>query len=136
MYCASGHDRPDVVPKRLYEPTGKKRMYCPECSEFLVPGNREPEVRCWEKTWPRAELEEVLRYQAERQAQLAADIKNPDFQIGGELPPIRWGYQAEFECKGCIVKERIGCPGVDGVEDLEAQLSGSILEKQKEKATA
>ncbi len=103
-------------------------MACPECDAFYVAGNRNPEVRCWAKTWERGELVEILRYQAERQAQLAEDIKNPDYLINGgkHLPPIRWGYQ-EFECKGGNIKDRIGCPGIE--EDLTGQLEASLLER-------
>ena len=132
MYCPA-HGRPERKVHRFYEPTQRKRMVCPECSEFLVPGNREPEVRCWEKTWPAEELRSLHKIQTARQAQLAEDIANPDYQIGGELPPIQWGFQAEFECKGCTMKERIGCPGIEGQDDLEAQLQGSIFNIQREK---
>jgi hypothetical protein len=137
MYCPE-HGRGEGKPaSRLYEPTGKKRMYCSVCGEFLVPGNREPEVRCWEKRWPAEELRSLHKIQTERLAQLDTDIKNPRYQLHGELPPIRWGFQADFECKGCIYKDRIGCPGIEDIPDnLEAQLKGSILEMQKEKATA
>ncbi len=135
MYCPNGHDRPDNPPRRIKEGTGRMRMYCDECGTFYVAGNREPEVRCWEKTWPAEELRSLHQIQTQRQAQLDRDIKNPEYQIGGELPPVRWGFQ-EFECKGCTIKERIGCGGIEGQQDLEAQLSGSILELQKEEATA
>ena len=106
-YCPE-HGRGDEHIMRFYEPTGKQRMACNECMEFLVAGNRNPEVRCWSKTWEREELEALLALQASRQTQLAEDIKNPDYLINGgqHLPPIRWGYQSEFECKGCIIKER------------------------------
>ena len=136
MYCPA-HGRPENKVTRLNEGTGRQRMVCPECREFLVPGNREPEIRCWEKTWPAEELRSLHAIQTARQAELAEDIANPAYQIGGELPPIRWGLQAEFECKGCIFKERIGCPGVGEANDLADALEGSInVVQEKEGATA
>ncbi len=140
MYCPE-HGRGEAKPpSRLYEPSGKKRMYCPECQEFLVPGNREPEVRCWEKRWPAEELRSLHKIQTERLAQLEADIKNPQYQLHGELPPIQWGFQREFECKGCIYKEASGCPGIEDTEearDLADALEGSINAiQEKEGATA
>ena len=132
MHCPT-HGRPEKRSTRLYEPTGKQRMYCPDCGDFLNAGNREPEIRCWERTWPAEELRSLHAIQTARQAELAEDIANPAYQIGGELPPIRWGFQAEFECKGCIYKEQIACPGIDGADDLEEKLAGSIMELQEVK---
>ena len=109
-------------------------MICPDCQEFLIAGDRDPTVRCWEKAWPTEELRSLHAIQTDRQVELAADIVNPKYQIGGELPPIRWGFQREFECAGCIYKKRIGCPGVDGIDDLEANLQGSIMKLQEVKA--
>ncbi len=125
--------RPEKRVTRLYEPTRKQRMYCPDCGEFLVAGNREPEPRCWEKTWPAEELRSLHKIQTSRQAELAADIANPEYQLGGELPPIRYGFQREFECANCMYKDLIGCAGVDGIDDLEASLRGSIMELQEVK---
>ena len=123
MFCPLGHVRPAVVPKRKDEETGRMRMTCDECDTFYVAGNRNPEIRCYSKTWERKELLSLLQLQAFRQDLLAADIKNPEYQMNGILPPIRWGYQSEFECNGCIIKDRIGCPGIDestGIEEAQA----------------
>jgi len=131
--CPNGHERDEVDYKRKHEESGRPRLACRECDEFLIDGDREPCIRCHEVRWTRAELESLHAILTDRLAQLKDDIENADYAFGA-VPPVRWGYQREFECNGCPVKERIGCPGIDGMDgmdDLEGKLKGSILERME-----
>lgn len=115
--------------KRRYPDTNRDRLCCPidGCWVFLEDGQRRKTLRCHRIDFTWEELDSLHAIHAWRQPQLQDDIKNPDYAIGN-LPPIRWGYQAAFECASCWAKEKIGCPGVEGVDDLEAELAGSIVE--------
>lgn len=121
------HGYPDVRRTRLWEPTGKQRMVCPECDVFLEDGNNEPTFRVYEIRWTREELTSLHRLLTERLALLKADIVDAErYSIVGELPPIRWGYT--FECDGCPVRDRIGCEGMAPEENLEEEkLEKSLL---------
>lgn len=131
----SDHGYPNRELTALWEPTGKKRKICPTCRDetgevrFLEAGNNDPVLRCWEVRWTREDLASLHSILTTRQAELKADIENMDYGIGSPPSP-RHGY--EFECKGCPVKERIGCPGKENVDDLERQLEGSINALQAE----
>ena len=133
------HGYPEKRVTAKYEETGKARMICPTCRDengevrFLEEGNRDPVLRCWEVRWTREDLISLHNILTTRQAELKADIENPEY-MPGNPPPIRHGY--DFECPPCPVKERIGCPGRN-VEDLEQELRGSIQALQaKELSTA
>lgn len=116
--------------KEKHPDTGALRMICPECREFLQDGDRDTTIRCHRLEWTWDELDALHSMHAWRQQQLQDDIVSREYAIGNP-PPIKWGYQPQFECKGCAIKEQIGCPGLDGIDDLEAQLEGSILELQE-----
>ena len=114
---------------------GMFERLCDENGEvrFLEDGNRDPVLRCWEVRWTREDLISLHNILTTRQAELKADIENPEY-MPGNPPPIRHGY--DCECEPCPVKERIGCPGRN-VEDLEQELRGSIQALQaKELSTA
>jgi len=85
-------------------------------------------LRCHRIEWTWEELNSLHSIHAWRQEQLQQDILNTDYQPGNP-PPIRWGF--DFECKGCPVKERIGCPGRESDDTLEEDLIMSIQQLQE-----
>jgi hypothetical protein len=120
-------------PRARHPETESLRLICPDCSEFLAAGTRETMLRCFRLDWTWEELNSLHAIHAQRQRELQDDLGNAEYGIGNP-PLIRHGY--DFECPSCPVKDAIGCPGRGVPDDLEAQLKGSILEMQKEKATA
>ena len=120
------HGYPEVRRTRLWEPTGKQRMVCPECDVFLESGSSDATFRVYEIRWTREELAAIHKLITERLAILKEQIGNSAYSIDGELPPILWGNA--FECEGCPVRERIGCPGMVPEDEGIDQLEGSILE--------
>lgn len=133
------HGVPERKIRRKYEETGGQRAICPDCLDetgeivWLHDGNRDPELRCWELHWTRKELESIHRNLTWRGKALREDIANRDLTFSN-TPEIRYGYS--FECPSCPVKEMISCPGMGGDDELEEQMTGSIvaLEQQKEEA--
>jgi len=119
------HGVPETVMRRKHPDTDRPRLICPVdgCWEFLDDGDRDPDVRCHEITWTRAELESLHAILTWRLATLKEQMENMTYQPGNP-PPILWGYP--YECKGCAVAESWGCPGM-GSKDLEETLEGSIL---------
>jgi hypothetical protein len=116
------HGVPEEAVKAKHPETGRPRLVCPECGEFLADGNRDTTLRCYRIEWTWDELEALHDTHAWRQGQLQRDIMDPQYGLGN-LPPVRWGYQAAFECKGCPFMGR-ECPGVES--SLEQQLEASL----------
>ncbi len=117
-------------PRAEHPDTGSKRLICPECSEFLEDGERETTLRCHRIDWTWEELDSLHSIHVWRQTRLQDNIEDADYGIGNP-PPIEWGF--DFECKGCPVKERIGCPGRGESIDLADALEGSILQLEEAK---
>ena len=124
------HGVPDEQFKMKHPDTGRARLACPECKQFLSEGSRETALRCHRIDWTWEELESLHEIHLMRQDKLQEDIANAKFSIGNP-PPIEWGY--DFECPSCPVKELIGCPGRGAADDLEEKLAGSIMELQEVK---
>lgn len=122
------HGRPESVVKRKHPDTDRPRLVCPECYEFLADGDRETALRCHRLEWTWDELSSLHSIHAWRQGQLQQDILHTAYQPSTP-PPIRWGY--DFECRGCPVKERVGCPGRQPDDTLEEDLLTSIQNLQE-----
>lgn len=137
------HGIPETEFKRKHPDTGRPRLACPVdgCWDFLAEGSRETMLRCWRVEWTWGELDALHSTHAWRQQQLQDDIADSGYSLSNP-PPIRWGYQQEFECRTCPFRQREDgggwCPGAQETDELEAQLQGSImaLEQEKEETTA
>lgn len=129
MRCPE-HGVPEEEKKHKHPETNRPRLICPECLvltgevRFLDKGNREPTLRCWEVRYDREWLDSWDKMLAARLQELKADILDSQYQIGGPLPPQRWGY--DWECASCAAKERIGCPGREDTDQMEAEMKGSL----------
>lgn len=125
------HGVPNRELKARHPDTNRPRLICPACADatgeavFLADGDRDTALRCHRVEWTWEELDSLHRIHAWRQGFLQGTITNPAYGIGMP-PPIEWGY--DFECGSCKVKDRVGCPGRGEERDLEAELTGSIME--------
>ena len=126
------HGYPETVERRENPDSGRQKACCPECDEFLI-NERVPMLRVYDLEWDEKELASLNDLLTWRLGELRKD--RIAYFKDGELPDWKWGYP-EVECKNCEVKEAIGCPGADGIDELEVQLEGSINALQKEKVTA
>ena len=132
-FCAD-HGVPNgTAPKKVFPGTGRPRMVCPTCQEFLEDSGDTIHYRVHGLTWSRAELEANHKMIIWRLAEIDRQIADVSYQPGN-MPPILWG--SPEQCDTCPIKEAWGCAGFGNEQDLEANLSGSILEMRKEKATA
>ena len=116
------HGYPEQVTRRENPDTGRQKLCCPVCKEFLF-GERKPMLRVYEVEWTRDDLESMRDLIASRLNELRVD--RAAYQVGDPLPTWKWGHP-EKECAGCEVREAIGCPGRDGLDELEQELKGSI----------
>ncbi len=131
MHCPDHGVPPDDGPKERHPETNRLRKICPECRAFLTSSGDMIHYRVHEYTWTREELQNSHNMLAWREGVRDALIADAQYQPGNP-PPIMWGQP--YECPTCPVREWWSCPGMDGTDDLEAQLTGSILELQEAKA--
>lgn len=133
MHCPDHGVPPDDGPKEKHPETGRMRKICPACRAFLTSSGDTIHYRVFEYTWTREDLQGIHDMFVWREQVRDEQIANPEYQPGNP-PPILWGQP--YECANCPVKEWWGCPTMEGGNDLEAQLEGSILELQQEKVSA
>jgi hypothetical protein len=129
------HGYPETETRRLNPETKRQKLCCPVCEEFLV-GERQPQVRFYEIVWQRDELLSLHKLLTWRLGELKADriayqgletLRGLDGMTFLEipLPEWKWGYP-QTECAGCEVRELIGCPGREDMDDMEQEATGSL----------
>jgi hypothetical protein len=132
------HGYPETEVRRLNPETNRQKLCCPVCEEFLA-GDRQPEMRFCKVVWTRDELLSLHKLLAWRLSELRADriayhvSDYAPMQVTAPLPEWKWGYP-QTECAGCEVRELIGCPGREDMDEMESEMTGSIFEL--ERATA
>ncbi len=117
------HGYPETETRRLNPETNRQKLCCPECEQFLV-GDRQPEMRFYKVVWTRDELLSLHKLLTERLFILQLSRDNI-YKLGGPLPEWKWGYP-QTECAGCEVRELIGCPGREDIDEMESEAVGSL----------
>jgi hypothetical protein len=136
------HGYPEEEKRRLNPETNRQRLCCPVCQGWMS-GDQAPEKRRLKLSWPRDELLSLHKLLTWRLGELKEDRETyvrqhrayfmPDntWQLHASLPEWKWGYP-QTECAGCEVRELVGCPGQEGVDEVEAEMTGSIFEPERE----
>ncbi len=122
------HGYPEEVKRRLNPESNRQKQCCPVCEGWLT-SDRQPEVRFHKIVWTRDELLSLHKLLTWRLAELKADREA--YKVSLSLPDWKWGYP-QTECAGCEVQELIGCQGSENIDEMEAEMTGSIFELERE----
>jgi hypothetical protein len=129
------HGYPETETRRLNPETKRQKLCCPVCEEFLA-GDRQPEMRFYKVVWTRDELLSLHKLLTWRLGELKEDriayqglekLRGLDGMTFLEipLPDWKWGYP-QTECAGCEVRELVGCPGREDMDEMESEMTGSL----------
>lgn len=128
------HGYPEEVKRRLNPETNRQKACCPVCEGWLV-GDRQPAVRFYKVVWQRDELLSLHKLITWRLGELKADriaYRFSDYapvQVTAPLPEWKWGYP-QTECNGCEVRELVGCPGREDIDEMEQEATGSLTARE------